>query len=409
MKQSRIINSQSTLTKTLVILGIIFIAFNLRPALTSIGPLIDMIRTDMNISSSAAGLLTAVPLLAFAFISPLAPKIGNRVGYEWTIVATLTILTIGIFIRSMPFLSTLFLGTVLIGVGIAICNVLLPAIVKYYFPNKIGLMTGIYTTTLGVSASIISGLSIPIAQGLGWGWNNTLLLTGILSIAAIIVWLPQLFFQDKITNKHSMKVKDKSLWKSKIAWEVTFFMGLQSLLFYCLLTWLPIIMISKEMSTSLAGLMVSLVIFAGIPGSFYAPILANRLSDQRLIGVGISTAYLIGVIGVLLFESITLLVISTAIMGFASGSALGFSFALFGLRTKDSNQAANLSGMAQSIGYLLAAIGPIFLGLLFDLMHSWTMPLIVLIVTCILMGLTSLGAGRNQYVDDSFEKAKETA
>lgn len=172
--------------------GIIFVAFNLRPAITSVGPLIGAIRDETGISNSAAGLLTTLPLVAFALLSPFVPRIAQKLGSEWSILLGLTILGAGIAARSLGMLPPLYIGTVLIGLGVGLCNVLLPGMVKEKFPQKVGLLTGIYTFSMGICAGLAPGFSIPLAENLGLGWRLSLGVWTILIFIAIIVWLPQI-------------------------------------------------------------------------------------------------------------------------------------------------------------------------------------------------------------------------
>ena len=176
----------------LFMVGMIWVAFNLRPAITSVGPLIGEIRQDLGISNGLAGLLTTLPVLGFALFSLLAPKIGNHLGNERTVFLGLIILTSGIVIRSSGPIAAVFTGTALIGVGVAIGNVLLPGIVKHRFPEKTGMMTSIYSTSMGLFAAIASGVSIPLSRGLHLGWRRALLLWGIVGVIALLLWVAQL-------------------------------------------------------------------------------------------------------------------------------------------------------------------------------------------------------------------------
>src|SRR5699024_8888305 len=162
-----------------MVIGIIIAAFNLRPGMTSVGPLIGIIRDDVGLANWSAGLLTSLPLIAFAVMSPIVPSLGNRYTNERIMVVGLAVLIVGIGIRSISLMLFLFAGTILVGVGIAICNVLLPGVVKEKFPQKVGLMTSVYSTSMGIFAAIASGLSVPFANGLGWGWQLSLIIWSI--------------------------------------------------------------------------------------------------------------------------------------------------------------------------------------------------------------------------------------
>lgn len=213
-----------------LITGIIFIAFNLRPAITSVGPVISSIRAELHMSNGAAGFLTALPLLSFAVLSPLAPKLGQRLGNERTLWLGLVILLIGVLTRSTGYTAALFFGTALIGVGIAIGNVLLPSLIKHKYPEKPGIMISLYTTSMNIFAALASGVSVPLATQMNGGWKQAFLLWGGLALLALLIWIPQLRHRD--TANQTMKLQSSSIWASKMAWYVTIFMGLQSFLFY---------------------------------------------------------------------------------------------------------------------------------------------------------------------------------
>lgn len=385
----------------LLVLGIIFVAFNLRPAITSVGPLIHMIREDMHLSNGTAGLLTTLPLVAFAIFSPLAPRFSQRFGNVRTIMGGLIILLIGIVMRSGGWMTGLFAGTVLIGSGVAICNVLLPSVVKNKYPTKVGLMTSVYTTSMGACATIGSGLSVPLASSLGLGWQWGLLCWGVLVIVGAVMWLPQLFSGKKPVRLLPISPSKSSLWRSPLAWKLTFFMGLQSFLFYCTITWLPEILASHGFGAATGGWMLAFVQLVGLPATFAAPVLAEHLPDQRGIVVGIGVFYFSGIAGLLFGGSLPLIVLWTFLIGLGQGASISLSLTMIGMRSSNARQTAMLSGMAQSVGYLLAALGPVSVGFLFDQTNSWVIPLIVMLAVVIAVVMAGIGAGRNETVGTS--------
>ncbi|TVZ87575.1 CP family cyanate transporter-like MFS transporter [Aeribacillus composti] len=387
-----------SIKKMLLIVGIIFAAFNLRPAITSVGPLIGYIREDLGISNGVAGLLTTIPLIVFAVLSPLAPKFASRYGNETAIFAGLVVLLAGMIIRTFGAMIGLLLGTVLIGVGIAIGNVLLPGIVKERFPDKIGLMTSVYSTAMGMLAGIASGLAIPLSEGLKFGWKNALLFWAILAIVAICLWFPLISGKQRSAKPPIEHISNGFLLQSPLAWQVTFFMGLQSFLFYSMVAWLPEILQADGLSASTAGWMLFLVQIAGLPATFVAPALSDKYADQRRIVAVLGAIYLAGLVGLLYGGPLLLIVFWIILIGIGQGASIGLVLALFGLRTRSSEQASALSGMAQSIGYLLAAFGPILIGVLYDKTHSWVAPILLFIAVCVLMIIAGLNAGRNKYV-----------
>lgn len=383
--------------KGLLFLGIIFVSFNLRPAITSVGPLVGFIREDTGISNSFAGLLTTLPLLAFAAISPFAPRIAKKIGSERSILLGLILLGAGILIRTIGFLTPIYIGTILVGIGIAICNVLLPGIVKLKFPGKVGLLTGCYTLSMAFWAGMAPGLSVPLAERLNLGWEMSLGIWIILLLLAIGIWLPQIRYHQEAPPA-SVKLSTSSIWTSPIAWQVTFFMGLQSMIYFSLTAWLPEILQSQGLSIATSGWMVSLMQFSGLPANFFIPILADRLPNQKGIALGIGLFCFSGLIGLLIGGNPIILTLSIVLIGIALGAAISHALTLISLRAANVNQAATLSGMAQSVGYILASIGPFLLGYLFDLHANWTLPLILLAFVSIFFTIAGIGAGRNQYV-----------
>ena len=382
--------------KILFLIGLIFVAFNLRSSITSVGPLISSIRIDTGMSNSYIGLLTTLPLLAFGIFSTIAPRFGRKYGNETVMFVALLILTIGVLFRSTGMITALFIGTSLLGLGIAICNVLIPGIVKDRYPNKIGLMTGIYTTSMSTMAALASGLSIPLAQGFNLGWEKALAVWAILSGLAVIIWLPQLRHQNKTIKVP--QITKSSMWRSSLAWQVTLFMGFQSSLFYCIIAWMPEILTSRGVDIPTAGWLLTFMQFAGLPATLLVPILAGRLSNQKGIVLGIASLYLVGFTGLYFGGNLWVISLYMLFFGVAQGAAISLSLTLFGLRTENSRDAANLSGMAQSGGYLLASISPLAMGFLYDSFHSWTPALLLLILLSIAVVITGLGAGRNQFV-----------
>jgi len=405
--------------KGLMLLGIVFIALNLRAPLTSVGPLIGSIRESIGLSNAVAGTLTTVPLLGFALLSPFAPALARKFGVERVIFYALCLLTLGTIIRIFTGTAPLFTGTILLGMAIAICNVLLPSLVKKEFPHKVGLMTGIYAVAMNICGAIASGISVPLSRVEGLGWNGALGFWSIPAVIAIVFWLPQLLRkkanlqQTKATasqdaglgtssgiapNQAAAKhVQVRSLWRIPLAWQVTLFMGLQSFVFYVVIAWFPQIMVDQGKSADMAGWAISYMQFAVLPVTFIVPIVAGRMRNQRLLVMLTAALFLLGIGGFMLSgDSWTLLWLM--MIGVASGSSFSLAMMFFGLRTNTPHEAAQLSGMAQSVGYLLAAAGPTLFGFLHDWTGSWTPPLIILLIVtgCILF--CGLAAGRNRTV-----------
>lgn len=391
-------NNENKLSRFFLLAGILLIAFNLRPAITSVGPLMGTIRDDLGLDNWNAGLITSLPLLAFALMSPIAPKLGNRFGNERTLLLGLLILFAGISIRSIAFTPTLYIGTTLVGFGIAIGNVLLPGLIKEKYPDRVGLMTSLYSTSMVVFAATATGLSIPLAEGLGLGWQNALLSWAALAFIGLIVWSVAMKTNPPSEEKTFFEPSATKLLKSPLAWQVTAFMGLQSFLFYVTISWLPEMLQATGLSISLAGWLLSYMQFISLPATFIAPILAGRFPNQLSLMWGIGFCAITGLTGILIGGNIVWMTISVTFLGITTGASISLALVLLSMRAKNARQAAELSGMAQSFGYLLAAIGPMLIGLIFDLTGSWNGPLLVLLAISVLIVVSGLGAGRNKYV-----------
>jgi CP family cyanate transporter-like MFS transporter len=294
----------------------------------------------------------------------------------------------------------LFAGTLLAGLGIAIGNVLLPAVVKDKFPEKFGLMTSVYSTSMGLIASLASGVSIPLAMDLNLGWQGAQIVWALPVVVAIIVWV----FLRKNNGKDSSVIQKKAgadspaLWRTPLAWQIAIFMGFQSFLFYVTISWLPEILHSHGFSMGTAGWMLSFTLLVGLPASFFIPVLAGRAGSQVWIAFMLGMCAVVGYSGLLLGASYPILIVSIVLIGIALGGSFPLALTFIGLRARNANQAAALSGMTQSTGYLLAAAGPLFIGYLFDLAHSWTIPIITLILVSVVVIIFGMLSGRNRYV-----------
>ncbi len=383
----------------IVAFSIILLATNLRAPITSVGPLIASIRDSLQISNTVAGALTTLPLLAFAFISPFAPKLARRFGMELTLFISLVVLILGILLRSLGTIEVLFIGTLLIGLAIAIGNVLLPGLVKQKFFHRLGMMTGLYAVSMNLTAAIASGVSVPIASFRGLGWQGSLGFWGLLTLVTVLFWLPQLRQRQTPDNKMKQEpVKAAThLWRSSLAWQITIFMGLQSLIFYSVVAWIPQILFEKGLTASAAGWMVSIFQFSTLPFTFVVPIIAGRLKSQRMIVAFTASLFCIGILGVLIGD-LRFILLWMVFIGIAAGSAFSLAMMFFSLRTESVQEASEVSGMAQSIGYFLAALGPLFFGLVRDMTGGWTLSLILLGVASVIILIVGLGAGKEGYV-----------
>lgn len=391
-KSKKITFNRSTL---LFVLAIFLFATILRTPLTVVGPIISFIRDGLGISNVLAGFLTTIPLLAFAIISPFTPRVARKFGMERTLFYSIILLAIGVLLRSAGITSLLVLGTMLIGIAIAFGNVLIPSYFKLKFPLHIGLLTAIYTVSMNISGGLGAGISYSIATSTGW--QIALGFSVLLAAITLIAWLPILRTQKVETMVASKDAQKKQLWRSPLAWAIALSMGLQSLIFYCSSAWLPEILISQGLNAASAGWMVSIMQLSQIPMTFLIPIIAGKLQSQRPIVVFFSLCYFSGFMGIL-FEWTHLTLLWMVFLGFAGGASFGLVLMFFTLRTKTAYEAADLSGFAQSIGYLLAAVGPVLFGYLHDATNSWLIPILLFISCCAILAIAAFQSATNRYV-----------
>lgn len=467
----------------LLVLGIILLSFMMRAPLTAVGPIIGDIQRTLGLSGAMTGLLTTLPLLVFALFSPFVPKAAARIGMEATLCLSAAVLAAAIVIRSLPGQASLFAGTALLGAAIAVANVLLPSVVKRDFPERVGLMTGIYTVVMNLGAALGSGLSVPLTEGLGIDWRSALAVTALIAVAAAAVWVPLLRRPgsrrpasvaadaaqeggrsftaapsrsadlaaaamsrsadlaaapmsggtglaappaNRETSSMAAPVSLESdlaasasspgtapaavsasggtgrtaarLWRSPLAWSVSLFLALQSLCFYVSVTWIPSILTDKGLSQGSAGWMLSLMQLVGMLSTFVVPVLAGRQQRQRGLALITALLFVAGFSGLWLGGAGLVVPVMVA-LGLGAGGGFGLALMFFALRTRTSEAAAELSGMAQAIGYLIAAAGPLLFGMLHDRTGGWGTPLLLIIAVSVLYGVLGLFAGADRKAD----------
>ncbi|QKY71570.1 MFS transporter [Lentibacillus sp. CBA3610] len=377
-----------------LLIGVLLIASSLRAPLTSVGALLPYIRDDLGISNTVAGSLTTLPLLAFAAVSPFASVVASRIGMEWTLFYAFILLTIGLVGRTLFGITLLLAGTIIVGLAIAFGNVLLPAIIKMKFPLKIGLFTGLYAVFMNIFGALASGVSLPLSRISGWGWQGSLAFWAVLSIVALIVWLPQLRKKrgtQKSTDENGEAINN-NIWRSSLAWNITVYMGTQSMVFFTMISWLPDILKSTGYSSDAAGWILSLMQLAFIPFSFITPVIAEKMKNQKVLAAITGIMVMIGAGGLLIGNAVTI-IIAVICIGGACGAAFSLSMMFFSLRSNDGQEASRISGMAQSFGYLIAAIGPVLLGFMHDLTANWVLPIIVVGFVGVILIVTGIKSG----------------
>jgi CP family cyanate transporter-like MFS transporter len=375
---------------------LIFVALNLRMAIAAVPPVLTQIQRDTGLGSAGSGLLTAVPLFCFGAVAPSAPALVRRLRMGPVLGLTLAIVAIGCAIRLAPSLAALFIGTAVIGAGIAVANVLLPSLIKRDFADQAALMISLYAVSLFVGAAIPAGLTVPIEHATGIGWRPAVALWGVVALIALALWLPRARRAEPPAPPRAGSSPARDLRRDRLAWAVTIFMGLQSLGYYATLSWLPTILESHGMSDSKAGWMLSYAMFPGMAASLLTPTLQRRIGREDIC-VGLAVVFCgLGYLGLLAAADSGTYIWVTA-LGIGQGIAITLALSYIIARARD-HHIAHLSTMAQSGGYLIASTGPFILGALHGLTSSWTLPLLVLVATLVPLGAAGLVAGRDGHV-----------
>ncbi|WP_416311378.1 CynX/NimT family MFS transporter [Pseudomonas sp. W03] len=378
----------------LLLLGLVLVALNLRPALSSLAPLLNTVRDGTGLSAASAGLLTTLPVLCLGLFAPLAPMLARRLGAERTVLLILLSLAAGIVLRSLFPVAGLFLGSLVAGASIGIIGVLLPGIVKRDFPHIAGTMTGVYTMALCLGAATAAGATVPLAGLMGDSWQLALAFWALPAILAALVWLPQ---TRQNHHAHRAVYKVKGLWRDPLAWQVTLYMGLQSSLAYIVFGWVPSILIDRGLSPTEAGLVLSGSVMVQLFSALAGPWLATRGKDQRLAVVIVMSLTLAGLLG-LLYAPLSGIWGCAVVLGLGQGATFAIALALIVLRSPDSHVASSLSGMAQGVGYTLAACGPFLVGVVHDVTGGWSASGVIFVVVSIAAIGFGLGAGRDRLV-----------
>lgn len=357
--------TSTALSRFLLGASLVLIAFNLRPVFSSASTLLPEISSTLGLSSLGASVLTTLPVVCLGLFSPLAPRLSRWIGTERTLLVAVLLLACGTALRGFASVPLLFLGTALAGACIAIGNVLLPGVVKRDFPDRAALMTGWYTMALCAGAAGAAGLTLPIKQSLGLPLGGALAVWALPALLAGLLWLPQVL--SSRFRATGARPNVRGLWRNRLAWHITLFMGLQSALAYCVFGWLVPILRERGLDGVTAGAIVSVSVMMQAAACLIAPHIAVRGRDQRAINVALSVLAVVALLG-LLFAPLWSVWFWAVLQGIGQGGLIAVALTVIVLRAHDAHVAAQLSSMAQCVGYLLAAIGPLVVGLI----HGWT-------------------------------------
>ncbi|MFE0186980.1 CynX/NimT family MFS transporter [Streptomyces sp. NPDC058989] len=390
----------------LVLGGIVLAALNMRAALAGVSPLLGEIGAHFHLAATASSLVTTIPLIFMGLGSIVAPRLARRWGTEAALCAALVALCGGIVLRIAPPVVALFAGCAVVGSSIALLNVLMPGLIKRDFPDRAAGMTALYSTAMILGATVSAASAVPLENALG-SWQGALVSWSLLAAVAAVAWIPQALMARRgtrhgaaaATSVHQATAGPR-LSRSPLAWQVTLFMGSQSLIAYVVIAWMPTVFTDHGMGKGEAGLVFAFSTLVQMVGSFVVPMLAGRMRRQRLLGVAVSALMACGVAGLLL-APVAGAWLWAVLLGIGQGGALGLALTMMVLRSGDAHTAARLSGMAQTGGYLLAAAGPLALGAVHQATGGWTVPLVLLLGVCAGLALLGMGAGRDRRIGDA--------
>lgn len=375
----------------LLLAGILLVAVNLRPALASVSPLLLPIGAALGLGPFGLTALTTIPVACFAALAPASLVLQRRIGLEAAMLVVLVLLSAGLVFRLTGAADTLLVGTTIAGAAIAMGNVLLPALVKRDFPGRVGLVTGCYTTVMTSAAALAAAISVPLANATTLGWRAALGIWVVPALAALVLWLPQLGHGAHRAALPRLAGSFGRLMHSRLAWAVTLFMGLQSLGFYSILSWMPAIMQSVGVTPAKAGLMLSATTLVAIPAALATPGLATRSRDQRALLALVMTVSIAGYIG-LTVSPMAAPWLWVVLIGLGQGAAFPLALTLIVLRSAGAAEAMALSAFAQTLGYAVSIAGPLGMGVIHTLTGTWWVPmacLTVMAVPCLIFGLTA--------------------
>jgi len=376
----------------MMLVGLGLVALNLRPAVTSVGPLLAEIAQSLGFDKAESGILTTLPVLCFGFAGPVAPAIGRRFGAENAIFVALVALAAGCALRLVPSAPLLYASSIVVGLAIGVMNVLLPGIVKRDFPERIGAVTGFYTMMLCVGAAGAAALAPQVELRFGTAWPSALAIWSLLALAALPAWAP---IRARFHSAPQQAVSSgPNLWRNPLAWQVTIYLGLCSSGAYSVFGWGAKILQDRGMDVPASGWMLGLSILVQGLGAQVAPLMASRHGDLRASALLMQALGLAGLIGYL-FAPLDTMWLFSVVLGIGQGGAFAISLTMIAQRAGNPETAARLSGMTQSVGYVLGAVaGPLAVGLVHDVFGGW--PPVSGLFVAITLGasLCALGAGR---------------
>ncbi|WP_115789622.1 MFS transporter [Arthrobacter silvisoli] len=388
--------------KGLVFLGVclVLIGLNLRTVFSSFSAVLPEITADAGLPGWAVVVLTTVPVTLLGVFAPLAPVLARRFGAERVLLGAMALLTAGLLLRPVDVpgaghLPALLAGTAACGAAIALCNVLLPGVVKRDFPHRLGLMGGLYTTAICASAALGAGFTYPVFRAAGQ-WTSALWFWALPAAVVLLLFLPLAIRQPAV--RHQVLGGGVNVWRSAVAWQVTVFMVLQAMMSFSVFAWLAPILRERGVDGGTAGLIVSVSIALQMLGSLFAPGLAARFRDQRAINVVVALMTG-GGFALSIFGPVELAWLWTGLLGLGQGSLTAVALTMIMLRTRDAHTAAHLSGMMQGVGYGLGSTGTLLVGQLHQATGGFAAAGVLFLMVGSLAAVFGYRAGRDRYVE----------
>ncbi|WP_371500115.1 MFS transporter [Kitasatospora sp. NBC_00374] len=385
--------------------AIVAAALNLRPVVTSLGPLLDQVRSGLGMSAAAAGLLTALPSLCFAVFGIAAPALARRIGPISVVAAGMGAISVGLLARAFTGSTAFFLLLTAVALaGVAVSNVLLPVVIKRYFPDRVGPMIGLYSMALSVGTSAAAAAAVPLTAALGGSWRLGLGIWGLLGAAALVLWLvTALLRRERTAGGPAGQATRLPILRSRTAWALAAFFGLQSTSAYAAMGWLPKIYQDAGVSEGASGVLLALVMVISVPASFVLPNLAVRRGDQRIFVVVLGLCGIAGYTGLALAAG-TASWLWACLVGL-SMCAFPLALTMIGLRARTPGGVTQLSAFAQSVGYLISFPGPFLVGSLYQSTGGWYLPLGFLALLLVPQMAVGLRAAMARHIEDEARPA----
>ncbi|MEV3929496.1 CynX/NimT family MFS transporter [Streptomyces sp. NPDC049944] len=385
----------------IVTLGLVLAALNLRPAITSLGPLLEEVRDGLHMSGSVAGVLTSVPPLCFAVFGFMAPRLARRFGPSAVVCAGMVAIAAGLLLRPFVGGTAGFLAaSALALMGIAVSNVLMPVIVKRWFPDRVGTVTGLYSMALALGTALAAALTVPLTDAMGGSWKTGLAVWAALAAVAVLPWLPFLKDRGDASGRAAGAPAPRALriTRSRTSWALACFFGLQATAAYITMGWMPQIFRDAGISAGTAGVLLAVTMAMGVPLAFVIPRVATRLRTQGPIVLVLSGCGLVGYAGLYLAPAGGAW-LWALLLGIAN-CAFPLALTMIGMRSRSGAGVVRLSAFAQSTGYLLSIPGPLLVGVLYQHSGGWGLPLALMAALLVPQTVAGVLAGKDRKIED---------